>query len=306
MWPCEEKWSITSLSLCLQQVNPLNPSGYFMYHDVSHSQTARSAENVLQWLSRVANVGRHLTVKCIQETGLISRPSASRLSAWLSTTCCYKQYGCVCSISGEQLTAAVSSLWLHDYQGHSWGMQVPAVNMAETTDVFTTVSVSNPHSLCCCDTFCLTNKRTCKCERKFGTAFAASLSIHNMKGCTSSRTAWLFVSDGRQCSLVCLSNADTMCFCEVEKWLLKFQLEVKKMRWAGKLARMEDREVHRGFWWVSLREWNCYFEDLGVVGRIILKWISKKKDGDRDWIDLAQGRDKCQAFVNAVMNFRVL
>jgi hypothetical protein len=46
-------------------------------------------------------------------------------------------------------------------------------------------------------------------------------------------------------------------------------------------------------------------EDPGVNERIILKWIFKKWDGGKDWIDMAQDRDKWRAVVNAVMNLRV-
>jgi len=42
-------------------------------------------------------------------------------------------------------------------------------------------------------------------------------------------------------------------------------------------------------------------EDLGVDGRIILKWIFKKWD----WIALAQDRDRWRTLVNALMNLRV-
>jgi hypothetical protein len=46
-----------------------------------------------------------------------------------------------------------------------------------------------------------------------------------------------------------------------------------------------------------------HLKDPGADGRIILKWIFKKLDGNMDWIDLAQDRDKWQALVNSVMNF---
>jgi len=43
----------------------------------------------------------------------------------------------------------------------------------------------------------------------------------------------------------------------------------------------------------------------GTDGRIILKWISWKWDGDMDWIDVALDRDRWCELVNAVMNLRV-
>jgi hypothetical protein len=45
-------------------------------------------------------------------------------------------------------------------------------------------------------------------------------------------------------------------------------------------------EVHTGFWWGDLRE-RDHLKELGVDGRIILKLILKKLDGEAEWIDLA-------------------
>jgi hypothetical protein len=50
-----------------------------------------------------------------------------------------------------------------------------------------------------------------------------------------------------------------------------------------------------------------HLEDLGVIGRIILKIIFEKwVGGVMEWIDLAQNKDRWWVFVNAIMNFRVL
>jgi len=42
------------------------------------------------------------------------------------------------------------------------------------------------------------------------------------------------------------------------------------VRWTGHVA-------YTGFWWGNLRE-RDHLEDLGVDGRIILRWIFRKRD----------------------------
>ena len=47
-------------------------------------------------------------------------------------------------------------------------------------------------------------------------------------------------------------------------------------------------------------------KDVGVSGRVILKWIFKKyDDGSMDWIYLAPDWNKWPAVMNAVMNRRI-
>jgi len=67
---------------------------------------------------------------------------------------------------------------------------------------------------------------------------------------------------------------------------------------------MEERRGACRFWWGNLRE-RDHLEDPGLDGRIIVKWIFSKCDGNIYWIDLAQKRDGWRAVVNAVMNLRV-
>jgi len=43
----------------------------------------------------------------------------------------------------------------------------------------------------------------------------------------------------------------------------------------------ETGKVHTGFWRGDLRE-KDHLEDLGIDGRVILKWIFKKWDGGLD------------------------
>jgi hypothetical protein len=46
-------------------------------------------------------------------------------------------------------------------------------------------------------------------------------------------------------------------------------------------------------------------EDLGIDGRIVVKWIFKIKDEGVVWIDLAKDRVKWRTVVNTTMNLRI-
>ena len=56
-------------------------------------------------------------------------------------------------------------------------------------------------------------------------------------------------------------------------WVIKS----RRMRWAGHVERMGEKMGCIGSWWGNRRERN-HWGDLGVDGRIILGWISRKWD----------------------------
>ena len=77
----------------------------------------------------------------------------------------------------------------------------------------------------------------------------------------------------------------------------------RRMRWARRVTRMGRGKVCTWCCWGNLIQ-RDHLEDLGVNGRIILRWILGSGLWEMDWIVLAQDRDRWRALVNAVMNIR--
>jgi len=53
-------------------------------------------------------------------------------------------------------------------------------------------------------------------------------------------------------------------------------IKSRRMGRAGHIARMGGVEVYTGFWWETLER--VHLEDPGIEGRIILRWIFRKRD----------------------------
>ena len=75
------------------------------------------------------------------------------------------------------------------------------------------------------------------------------------------------------------------------------------MRWAGHVARMDERRGCIGSWWGNRRERN-HWGDPGVDGWI-LRHLQEVGCGYMDWIGLAQDGDRWRTLVSAVMNLWV-
>ena len=63
-------------------------------------------------------------------------------------------------------------------------------------------------------------------------------------------------------------------------------------------------DVQTGFWYENLME-RDHLKDQVVYGRLILRWIFRKWNGDTDWIDVPENRDRCRALLIVVWNYRV-
>ena len=79
-------------------------------------------------------------------------------------------------------------------------------------------------------------------------------------------------------------------------------IKSRRLRRAEHVARMGRGEVYTEVWSGNLGE-IVHLKELGVDGRIILKWILKSGMGLVDSIDLGQNRDRwpAPALVNAIM-----
>jgi hypothetical protein len=64
------------------------------------------------------------------------------------------------------------------------------------------------------------------------------------------------------------------------------------------MYRLWGREAYTGFWWGNMRERRHRGKDNIKIN------LQEVGCGCMDWIELAQNRDRWQAFANAVMNLR--
>jgi hypothetical protein len=83
-------------------------------------------------------------------------------------------------------------------------------------------------------------------------------------------------------------------------------IKSRRLRWTGHVARIGDgRGVYRVL--VGGQKGIDRWEDLGIGGRITLRWILgvyKWMDG-ANWIRLDQNRVRWRAFINTVINLPV-
>ena len=82
-------------------------------------------------------------------------------------------------------------------------------------------------------------------------------------------------------------------------------IKSRRMRWAGHVARMGRGEVYTEFWWGNLKERKPPGRPRHRREDNIKIDLQEVGCGGMDWIELAQGRDRWRALVNAVMNLRV-
>jgi len=52
-------------------------------------------------------------------------------------------------------------------------------------------------------------------------------------------------------------------------------IKLRRMRWAGHVARMDEERGCIGSWWGNWRE-RDHWGDLGIDGWIILRWLSRR------------------------------
>jgi hypothetical protein len=96
-----------------------------------------------------------------------------------------------------------------------------------------------------------------------------------------------------------------VCFCEVENDFSYPNWKSKRMRWVGQLARTGERRcayrvlVGNPEGMRLLRRPERRWEDNIKMNLLDMRW-------GMDLIDLAQDRGRCRAFVNVVLNFRVI
>jgi hypothetical protein len=81
--------------------------------------------------------------------------------------------------------------------------------------------------------------------------------------------------------------------------------KLRRIRWAGHVARTGERWIYTGFWWERQKGARPLGTNRRRWKNNIRMYVGETRFSSIDWIHLAPDRDQGRALVNTATNLRV-